>query len=178
MADLKALTPCAGLLPMTVGGLRLEEADDLSLTCVMPYKGQFAAIAQSGFVLPEPGGQVRRGNGILRWFGKDTFLSIGGALPEGVASHAAVSDVTDGWARLVLSGAEAGAVLARLVPVDTRPQALGVDRTVRTLLGHMTASVTRISAEAFEIMVFRSMAHTAVHELGEAMTHVAARGSN
>jgi len=120
----------------------------------------------------------RHGNGILRWFGKDTFLSVGGALPEGIAAHAALSDVTDGWARLVLSGEGPEEVLARLVPVDLRPAALGVDQTCRTLLGHMTASITRLSDSAFEIMVFRSMAKTAVHELTQAMTHVTARGSN
>jgi len=40
----------------------------------------------------------------------------------------------------------------------------------------MNMSLTRTGTETVEIMVFRSMAQTAVHELTQAMTGVAARG--
>jgi len=39
------------------------------------------------------------------------------------------------------------------------------------------ASITRTGANAFDIMVFRSMAVTAVHELGVALRSVAAQDS-
>ncbi|MCC5975705.1 MAG: sarcosine oxidase subunit gamma, partial [Rubellimicrobium sp.] len=47
--------------------------------------------------------------------------------------------------------------------------------TARTLVGHMTASVTRVAGEAFEIMVMRSMAGTLLHDMTEAARLVAAR---
>jgi sarcosine oxidase subunit gamma len=40
----------------------------------------------------------------------------------------------------------------------------------------MTAQVTRVAEDAFEIMVMRSMARTLVRELREAAEMVAARG--
>jgi sarcosine oxidase subunit gamma len=40
----------------------------------------------------------------------------------------------------------------------------------------MMASITRIGAQSFQIMVFRSMARTLVHDLKTAMEAVAARG--
>jgi sarcosine oxidase gamma subunit len=41
---------------------------------------------------------------------------------------------------------------------------------------HMNGSVTRIGADSFVILVFRSMAGTLYHDLERAMESVAARG--
>ena len=76
----------------------------------------------------------------------------------------------------LLSGAASVDVLARLVPVDLRRTAFPQGHTCRTLVNHMTASVTRQDEDAFLILVFRSMAQTLVEELHEAMEAVALRG--
>jgi sarcosine oxidase subunit gamma len=60
--------------------------------------------------------------------------------------------------------------------VDLRPQVFKRGHTLRTELKHMMASITRIGAQSFQIMVFRSMARTLVHDLKTAMEAVAARG--
>lgn len=174
MAELMAKSACDGLVPVTQGDLHLREAEAQDLAMVMPFKGQADAL---GVALPPVGQQAPAAGGVLRWFGKDAYLAIGATLPEGIGGQAAVSDQTDAWARLVLEGAQAEAVLARLVPVDLRLAHFPVTATCRSLLGHMSASITRVDAEAFEIMVFRSMAKTAVHEVSEAMGHVSARSS-
>ena len=41
----------------------------------------------------------------------------------------------------------------------------------------MSMILSRIGADAFEIMVFRSMARTAWHEIGDALEHLNARAS-
>ena len=66
-------------------------------------------------------------------------------------------------------------VLARLVPLDLSPAACPKGSARRTLLGHMSCLILHPGGAAFEILVFRSMAHSAVHELTRAMTAVAAR---
>ena len=66
-------------------------------------------------------------------------------------------------------------VLARLTPIDLRDSAFPKGATARTVIGHMTGSITRTGADTYAIMVFRSMAKTAVHELERAMRGVAAR---
>ena len=66
-------------------------------------------------------------------------------------------------------------VLARLVPVDLRLAAFPVGRAVRPGLNHMNAVILRTGDHAFEIMVFRSMARTAWHEVETTMNMVAAR---
>ena len=88
---------------------------------------------------------------------------------------AAVTDQTDGWTVLGLSGTGAVDVLARLVPMDLRLAAFPVGRAVRTQLNHMNVVILRVSDYAFEIMAFRSMARTAWHEVETTMHMVAAR---
>ncbi|MDG1257047.1 MAG: sarcosine oxidase subunit gamma, partial [Paracoccaceae bacterium] len=46
---------------------------------------------------------------------------------------------------------------------------------VRSSLYHMMASITRIGNNTFQIIVFRSMAETLVHDLSVAMKSVLAR---
>ena len=89
---------------------------------------------------------------------------------------AAVIDQSDAWASVVLRGSSAVDVLARLVPTDLRPTVFGAGATARTLVGHMSVSITRTEADAFLILVFRSMAQTLIEEITEAMEAVAARG--
>ena len=65
--------------------------------------------------------------------------------------------------------------LARLVPVDLAGLARG--QVARSLLGHMMALLRRTGAQELEVWVFRSMAATAVHEIGTAMRSLAARAA-
>ena len=90
---------------------------------------------------------------------------------------AAVIDQTDAYAVARLEGSDVREVLARLTPLDIRPGHFGTGRTARTLLGHMTAQITPVGPEAFEVMVFRSMAGTLVHDLTRAMGFVAGRAA-
>ena len=98
-------------------------------------------------------------------------------LPFGdhAALKAAITDQTDGWASLTLTGPHATDALARLVPLDLRPAAFPVGQTTRSALNHMQMILTRTAPDAFHILVFRSMARTAWHELHEALTTLHAR---
>ena len=63
-----------------------------------------------------------------------------------------------------------------LVPVDLRDTAMKRGHSIRTQVVHMNASVLKLGADHFQIMVFRSMAGTLVHDLKRAMAAVASRG--
>jgi sarcosine oxidase subunit gamma len=91
--------------------------------------------------------------------------------------QAAITDQTDAWAVVRISGAGVEDVLARLVPIDLCAKTFRKGHTARTLIGHMTGSVTRLGPNSFEIMVMRSMASTLVHELETAAKGFAERGS-
>ena len=79
------------------------------------------------------------------------------------------------WADLVLVAPASADVLARLVPVDLRLAACPAGSALRTGLNHMNAVILRTGDHSFEVMVFRSMARTAWHELETTMHMVAAR---
>jgi heterotetrameric sarcosine oxidase gamma subunit len=92
-----------------------------------------------------------------------------------VQEGAALTDQSDGWAVLSVSGAGAVDALARWVPLDLRLTAFPVGKAMRTQLIHMNVVILRGGDHAFEIMVFRSMARTAWHEIEAAMQMLAAR---
>ena len=179
MADptltLTATTPCAGMLPLNIGGLHLTEAAPGHLTAIAPGPGCAAAMkAAHGLDLPGPGQSTGDPAARVIWFGRAHVLLMGPAPDPALADHAALTDLSDGWAVVRLDGAGAADVLARLTPLDLRPRAFAPGQTARTELFHMQVSLTRLPPDSFLIMVFRSMAQTLVHDLRSAMEGVAA----
>lgn len=187
MADvspsLAALTPCAGLVPVTVGALSLSEVTPAHLTAIAPLKGRADALAAAlkaahGLDLPAPNRVTGDDTARAIWFGHAHVLLMGPAPAPDLAAQASLTDVSDGWAVLRLQGAGAADVLARLAPIDLRVGVFQPGHTARTEIMHMQASITRLSADAFLIMGFRSMAATLVHDLTTAMEGVEARGAD
>lgn len=168
-------------MPLCLAATELAEAPILSMTSVAPYPGREtqvnAALAPLGLSFPGPNSHSATGAVRLIWTGRDQAFLIGAAAPEGLAEHAALTDQSDGWARLTLTGPQAEAALARLVPIDLRVKSFAIGSTTRAPLGHMSMILSRIADHGFEIMVFRSMARTAWHEIGDALEHLHARAA-
>ncbi|WP_246455410.1 sarcosine oxidase subunit gamma [Sulfitobacter aestuariivivens] len=165
---------------MTIGSVTVVEADLGVLTSLSPVGDgkDFAAAlkAAHGLGAPKPGRATGRDGQRCLWFARSEVLLAGPVPDKTLEAHAAVVDQSDGWACVTLSGAGAVDVLARLVPVDFRESIFKRGHTARTLVQHMSASITRTGADTFLILVFRSMAGTLVHELKVAMEAVASRG--
>jgi heterotetrameric sarcosine oxidase gamma subunit len=123
--------------------------------------------------MPSPNSFAEKKGARIVWTGRDQAFLIGVSPPE--IEGAALTDQTDGWSVLALSGAGAVDVLARLVPVDLRLAVCPVGSALRTGLNHMNVVILRTGDHSFEVMVFRSMARTAWHELETTMSMVAAR---
>ena len=166
MADpatpLASRAPAHGLLPVRHGGLTLEEVPMGPVTGVAPLRG-------CDLSLPAPGTWRDEGERRTIWAGLDQWL-VAGPAPD--APGAAVTDQSDAWCRVRLSGPGVDDVLARLTPLD--PAALTDGTCARSLVGHMNALLLRDGA-AVEIWAMRSMAGSLVHEVERAMRGVAAR---
>ena len=180
MLELKAKSPFTDLMPMTIGAVTAQEVDLGTLTSIMPFAGQEAAVAgvldaAHGLALPDAGRATGKAGTRAIWFGRGAVLLAGPKPDAGLAKHAAISDQSDGWACVTLRGDSVEDVLARLVPVDLRAATFKQNHTARTMIQHMHGSVTRLGPDSFLIMVFRSMAGTLVHDLSEAMHTIAAR---
>lgn len=171
---------CEGLLPVLLPEVQLSELPFAPVTSVAPFAGREKAVAAAlkklGLGWPDPGRSCRAGGAACLWSGRGQAFLLG-APPEGLAGLAALTDQSDGWARMRLQGPAAEAVLARLVPLDLRVAAFPEGAVARSGLNHMPVVLLREGPEAFQIMVFRSMAGSAVHELASAMKATAARAA-
>ncbi len=181
MDKLTALSPCAGLLPLTIGAAEVVEVEPGRLTSVAPCNGQQGKLSRAmkaahGVAYPHANGLTRGRDTSAIWFGHAQAMLVGPAADAGLAKCAALTDQSDAWAVVILSGDAAEDVLARLVPVDVRMAHFPVGMAVRTQLQHLSVSLARVEEGAFQIMAFRSMARTLVHDLKTAMEAVAARG--
>lgn len=181
MVELVDKTPCDGLLPKEIGGLRLSEVNAGQITSITPYKGKEKAVSDAlkaayGMAFPAANRATGKEGARAVWFARGQAVLMGPQVDAGLGKHAALTDQSDAWAVVRLEGDGAEDVLARLVPLDLRAQHFKRGHTARSYLMHMTCSVTRIADKAFQIMVFRSMAGTLVHDLERAMEAVAARG--
>ncbi len=181
MVELSAISPCEGLLPVTIGNLTVTEEPFVAITSISPHKSRekdLSAImkAAHGLAFPAPGRSTGKAGARAIWFSQGQALLIGPEPDAGLGAYAALTDQSDAWAVVRLEGAGAADVLARLMPLDLRPSVFKRGHTARTELAHMLVSLTKVGDKSFQIMVFRSMARTLVHDLKTAMEAVAARG--
>jgi len=180
VAELIAKTPAEGLLPVTAGTMTLTEILPACVTSVAPFKGHEKAVsaalkAACGMALPGLNRATGKDGARAVWMGQGQVFVLGPDVPADLSQYAALTDQSDGWVVMRLQGAGAEDVLARLAPIDLRATVFKRGHTARTTLLHMMMSVTRSGANSFDIMVMRSFAVTAVHDLTIAMKSVAAR---
>jgi heterotetrameric sarcosine oxidase gamma subunit len=180
VANLIARSPCDGLLPVSAGSCTLSEVMPEAITSIAPAKGQEKQVSDAlkkalGLTFPASNRASGKDRGRLVWSGAGQAFLLG-PVPKPIKG-AAMTDQSDAWAVMRLEGAAAENVLARLVPIDLRATTFKRGHTARTMLFHMSCSITRIGPNAFDIMVFRSMAKTAVHELSTAMRSIAAQAT-
>lgn len=179
MVELTATTACDGLLPATKGAVTLSEVDPGCITALIPFQGQRDSLnsalnAAHGLAFPDPGRMTTGPDAVCLWTARNQVFLMGPAADDSLAEFASVTDQSDAWATVLLTGERVEEVLARLVPIDLHPAAFPVGTAARTLCQHMTVSLCR-RADGFQIMAFRSMARTLAHDLTEAMASVAAR---
>ncbi|MEO0485232.1 MAG: sarcosine oxidase subunit gamma [Pseudomonadota bacterium] len=166
MVRLIARSAAQDLLPIEGPGVRVEEAAFAPLTSLAGDIGG-ALKAAHGLDLPAPGQVASDGVRHCLWFGRAHWMLIG---VEGDAPFAGtVTDQSDAWCRVVMSGARAAEALSYLTPIDLRDGAFPVGVLARTQIKHLNASIWRREAKVYELMAFRSMAVTLVHDLKEAM---------
>jgi heterotetrameric sarcosine oxidase gamma subunit len=173
--------PPLGHAPLTIGNATLAPWPLPRMTSVAPFQGQDKAITKAlkamGLAFPAPNHTVTGPQATLIWTGRNQAFLLG-ADPAPLALSAALTDQTDGWAAFTLQGPQVADILARLIPLDLRLPAFPVGQIVRTPLNHMNLILWRTAPYSFTLMVFRSMAHTAWHDLEAAMTMIAARASS
>ncbi len=167
MPNLIAKIALQGHAAVTHAATTLAEADLGQITSIACFPGQQAEVSRALGGFPAPNTHADG----LCWTGPDQAFLIGRPAPE-LTGLAAVTDQSGGWAALRLTGPAAAEALMRLVPLDLRK--VGAGQAARAPLGHMQM-VLMGQRDGFLILVFRSMARTAWHEIEVALKMLAAR---
>ncbi|MEM7719371.1 MAG: sarcosine oxidase subunit gamma [Pseudomonadota bacterium] len=175
MVKLIASSATGRALPLEIGRVVLEDAQPEAITWVAHFDGKANAVKRALGGFPAAGEVLDVKAGRALSVGPGQVLILGAPAS---CDGAAVVDQSDAWTVVALDGAGARDVLARVTPLDLRDAALPDGATARTLIGHMTASITRVGPFRYELMVFRSMTRTLLEELERAMRGVAARRTN
>lgn len=178
MPELIAKTALAGRAPVVRGGTTLAEVDLGPITSVALFPGQEKAVNKAlkplGVSFPAPNSMAVKDGATIVWTGREQAFLIGVEAPD-LGDAAAVTDQSGGWAALSITGPAGPDALMRYVPLDLRLQAFPVGRAVRAPVYHMNAVLWRDGEDSLTVMVFRSMARTACHEIDEALISLAAR---
>lgn len=166
--------------PLTLAGTTLAEVDLGAVHSIAVFPGQDAAVAKAlrvvGLAFPDPNRFVTTGAAQLVWTGRDQAFLIGAEPPE-FEGAAAVTDQSGGWAGLRLTGPAGPEALMRYVAMDLSAGAFPVGTAARTALYHMQMVLLREAEDRLLLLVFRSMARTAWHEIEVAMRALHARAA-
>lgn len=168
------------------GEVFMRDRDGLGLATVLPRNRQHAALAARvrqlwGIELPSGPRRVESEGVAFIGIGPDAWLAscegqpniFAAELREALTGLASVSDQSDGYAPLRVSGSKARETLLKLVPVDLDPRAFGIGAVASTLAAHIGVTLWRLEDDAqgsavFELVVFRSLAASLQHALSEA----------
>ena len=176
--DLIAKSPLAGHPPLTLGhGHAVGTAAAAPhLRRALPRAGEGTGQGAQGAGPDLPGARTRSAvaeGARLVWTGRDQAFLIG-ADPAPLAAHAALTDQSDGWAGLAPRRAGGRRTCSPGSSRSTSARRLPAGRGPRAAQPHVEPPDAH-RAGRFEILVFRSMARTAWHEVGDRVRCTARR---
>lgn len=176
MAKLAAAQAFQDMDAKQVGTVKIAPVETRPMTMIAPFAGRSQALHDAmsgdlGLGFPDPGGVTQNGNARCVWMGRDQAMLIGAVPQADWQNLALISDQSDGWAVVAVSGAGAAEVLARLLPVNV-PQ---IEGAARTTCGHIPVAIVRTAPDGYQIMCFRSMAHSLLRDLSHAAGLLVAR---
>jgi sarcosine oxidase subunit gamma len=166
-------------------GVIAQDRDGLGLATIVLRRGQRETVAQRvrkhcGIELPRGTVRASRREVAFLGLGPDSWLAskeLGGndfavSLGAALGPVASVSDQSDGYAVLRLSGSKVRETLAKLIPVDLHPRAFLPGDVASTVASHIGVTLWRLDdaldgSPVFEIAMFRSLATDFWHSLSE-----------
>ena len=171
----------------TFGTVRLPAPKDMAIVnMAIPLRADAKALKAVktgyGVDLPEPGMSVETKKGATRLvrLAPDQAFAIF-TLPtpdaeEVVAKHVKkalyLTDQTDVWVGLEISGAGALAALERVCPIDLHPAAFVVGGAARTVMEHLGVLIIRTGDERYLLLSASSSATSFLHMMETSIKNV------
>ena len=176
--------PLLGGYDKTTGKTRLCERDDLAMVSLaMPIRGKSALTkaikAGFGLSMPSPVKTTTKGDARLMQTTPDQFMLIFPHATPDAAAHVAakidgaayVTEQTDAWVRLELSGPGAMAALERICPLDLHESTFPVGSAGRTTMEHMSAVIIRTGKDSFLLLSASSSGMSFLHALETSLAY-------
>lgn len=173
MADALVLAPrsaYAGLLKpvgAAAGGVTVRDRADLQIATVIArgdratlaerVRAAFGADLPSGPMRVEAGGTALIGTGPRTWLAlRDGAGDLAGDLRKALGEAAAVSEQTDGYAVLRVSGPMARATFEKGLSIDLHPRAFRAGDAASTSCTHLGVILWQLDeAPVYEVAVYR-----------------------
>ena len=93
-------------------------------------------------------------------------------MAEKFESSAYITDQTDAWVVLELSGASSREALERICQIDLNKDAFKLNSMARTSMEHMSAIIVRTSKDTFLLMSASSSAFSFLHAVELSAQHI------
>jgi sarcosine oxidase subunit gamma len=170
------------------GGLSIAEVNDLDIVSLAVPLGGAEALAKAvtsayGVKLPTVGQSLSAETGNARFLGlardqvflffDDTGMDPVGAVTEKLSGTAYLTDQSDAWALLRITGPNCRAALERICPLDLHPSAFAVGAVARTVMEHLNVIILREAPDAFLLMSPRSSAASFLHAVTTSAENIA-----
>jgi sarcosine oxidase subunit gamma len=168
--------PVSSIATAALAGVRVTRRETLGIATVIARKDAGEMLARRvnglfGVQLPQgPQHAFARGSSFIG-VGRGVWLATSEAqgsdfttlLRESIGDLASISDQTDAYALVRVSGPKVRAVLGKLIPVDVHPRTFGIGAAAVTIAAHIGVTFWRLEDEGEDVPVFdlavpRSMA--------------------
>ena len=184
--SLEAAPPLAGY-EKSFGGITLTAPKNLAVVAIaVPLGGEAAAKkaikAGYGVDLPAPGKSVEakdKSTAIMGLAPDLAFAVFGRAEPDAedvvtakLGDAVYLTDQTDTWCGLEISGTGCRAALERICPIDLHPQAFAVNDVARTVMEHLGVVIARTEEDKFLLLSASSSARSFLHAVETSINNV------
>lgn len=184
MDALEAVSALGGY-DRTIGDVRIAEVTGQSLVSVATPLGGADALASAlqaahGADVPAAG-RVTEADGVMfLGLARDQFFVLTGDLGhwpekrvgEALGGAGYVTDQSDSWVILRVSGTTAREALARICPIDLHPSVFNRGQMARTVMEHLGAIIVAEGDDSFLLMSARSSAKSFLHAVEQSARNI------
>lgn len=184
---MNALTAISALggYDKTIGGVSIAEVTGKSIISVATPLGGEEALAAAlrsahDADVPAAGQMTESGATLFLGLARDQFFVLAddlGPWPEKRVAEALdgagyVTDQSDSWVVLRVTGASCREALARICPIDLHPENFGRGQLARTSMDHLGAIIIAEGGDNFLLMSARSSAQSFLHAITQSAQNI------
>lgn len=180
--------PVLGGFHREYNGVTLDEVTGHSLLSIATFRGQEKKLAkvlasEYKIKIPVVGHSTVDNRSGARFLGlqadqcmvlffDEADALFGKQLQDKLATAAWLTDQSDSWVMLRISGPLASAALERICLLDMHPDVFGEGQVARTVMEHMAVVILRGGTDSWFLMSPRSSAHSFLHALETSVHNV------